>query len=103
MIEWLIIGVAVNRERLNLNLFLFNGMNNPNLLKYNKILFQARIWMILIVDYGGPDVKVVESEFLLSPLSLLNFIIMLLLRTLVPQVGHSVFLDNGCNKSEIIM
>ena len=61
MIEWLIIGVAVNRERLNLNLFLFSGMNNPNLLKYNKILFQARIWMILIVDYGGPDVKVVES------------------------------------------
>ena len=61
MIEWLIIGVAVNRERLNLNLFLFSGMNNPNLLKYNKILFQARIWMILIVDYGDPDVKVVES------------------------------------------
>ena len=90
MIEWLIIGVAVNRERLNLNL-VFSGMNNPNLLKYNKILFQARIWMILIVDYGGPDVKVVESEFLLSPLSLLNFIIMLLLRTLVPQVGYSVW------------
>ena len=90
MIEWLIIGVAVNRERLNLNL-LFSGMNNPNLLKYNKILFQARIWMVLILDYGGPDVKVVECEFLLSPLSLLNFIIMLLLRTLVPQVGYSVW------------
>ena len=90
MIEWLIIGVAVNRERLNLNL-LFSEMNNPNLLKYNKILFLARIWMILIVDYGGPDVKVVESEFLLSPLSLLNFIIMLLLRTLVHQVGYSVW------------
>ena len=59
MIEWLIIGVAVNRGSLNLNL-LFSGMNNPNLLKYNKILFQARIWMILIVDYGGPDVKVVD-------------------------------------------
>lgn len=84
MIEWLIIGVAVNRERLNLNL-IFSGMNNPNLLKYNKILFQARIWMILIVDYGGPDVKVVESEFLLSPLSLLNFIIMLLFKNSSPQ------------------
>ena len=98
MIEWLIIGVAVNRERLNLNL-VFSGMNNPNLLKYNKILFQARIWMILIVDYGGPDVKVVESEFLLSPLSLLNFIILLLLRTLVPQVGHSVW--TGKMKSQL--
>ena len=98
MIEWLIIGVAVNRERLNLNL-VFSGMNNPNLLKYNKILFQARIWMILIVDYGGPDVKVVECEFLLSPLSLLNFIILLLLRTLVPQVGHSVW--TGKMKSQL--
>lgn len=98
MIEWLIIGVAVNRERLNLNL-VFSGMNNPNLLKYNKILFQARIWMILIVDYGDPDVKVVESEFLLSPLSLLNFIILLLLRTLVPQVGHSVW--TGKMKSQL--
>lgn len=42
--------------------------------------------MILIVDYGGPDVKVVESEFLLSPLSLLNFIIMLLKELLSPKL-----------------